>query len=281
MSNSNGNYYHLVSQRSQPVSAPPKLERCSQVLCRLRPGLGTLVAVEAEARLDSIAQQGISAAFEAVARVERLMHPSRIGSDLAALAVTPCGTSLAVHPWTWEVLELCQRLNVLSRGIFDPCLDVSPGRMRDLELAQSYHVVPHSRLTVDLGGVAKGYAVDRALEALRDAGCDGGLVNAGGDLAVFGARGHKIVCRVGGDASAVVELHNSALATSDVASPDRPVEHRGYYHGADRGAVISGNVTVMAASAAVADALTKCLLSGDHSLNQTLLDAFEATQIQT
>ena len=39
---------------------------------------------------------------------------------------------------------------------------------------------------IDLGGIAKGFAVDRALEALRGFGISSGMVNAGGDLAAFG-----------------------------------------------------------------------------------------------
>jgi len=64
-----------------------------------------------------------------------------------------------------------------------------------LELAAPPSVIAHRPLHIDLGGIAKGYAVDRALTALRAAGCRGGLVNAGGDLAVFGHRTHAIVIR--------------------------------------------------------------------------------------
>jgi len=139
--------------------------------------------------------------------------------------------------------------------------------------------VAHAPLDIDLGGIAKGYAVDRALDALRAAGCHGGLVNAGGDLAVFGARSRGIVCRDRLADSVLVELKDAALATSDVENESRPAEHRGYYHGADRSVVVSGRVTIVAASAAIADGLTKCLLAGDRASRQSLLDAFEARLI--
>ena len=41
-------------------------------------------------------------------------------------------------------------------------------------------------VSVDLGGIAKGYAIDRAIEAMIEAGAEGGLVNVGGDLRCFG-----------------------------------------------------------------------------------------------
>jgi FAD:protein FMN transferase len=247
------------------------------IISRLRPAFGTFVAIEAEAIDLRAAQCGIDAAFDAIATVDRVMHPRHAGSDLAALTACPPGTPLEIHAWTWQVLELCQRMNRSSRGIFDPCLDA--GRIRDLELLEPRRVLPHAVLCVDLGGIAKGYAVDRAIDALRTSGCDGGLVNAGGDLAVFGARSHTILCAEAHGAVAAVELRDAALATSCVAHPSRPSEHRGYYHGLERTAVASGSVTVLAGSAAVADALTKCLLFGDYALNQALLHAFEGIQI--
>lgn len=251
-------------------------------LTRLRIALGTFVAVEAEACTSEIAERGIAAAFEAVALVERLMHPTRGGSDLAALRACAPGVACKVHEWTWELLELCQALHQSSCGAFDPCLDSAPGRMTDLELLSGARVLGRRALDVDLGGIAKGYAVDRALDALRGQGCDGGLVNAGGDVAVFGAREHLILCPGPQGTGVVVKLRDAAVATSDTRHSARPSEHRGYYHGLHRDTSISGRATVIAAHAAVADALTKCVLPGvsdDQHLSRTLLDAFGATQI--
>ena len=251
----------------------------SYVESKLRVALGTFVAIEAEAADRDTVQRGVAAAFDAVATVERLMHPTRAGSDLAALAECPAGRPLTVHPWTLEVLELCQRLHASSQGIFDPCLDGAPGRMSDLDVTPECSVVPQVRMRVDLGGIAKGYAVDRALSALKEAGCTGGLVNAGGDLAVFGEKSHAGICLAPGRGAALVEIRDAALATSDTCESSRPAEHRGYYHGLDRGVPVSGTVTVSAPCAAIADGLTKCLLLGGAALNGRLLSEFDAKQI--
>jgi thiamine biosynthesis lipoprotein len=246
----------------------------------MRIALGTFVAIEAEAR-SPVTERGIAAAFAAIAEVDRLMHPSRPGSDLALLARAPLGVAVELHRWTWEVLELSRRLGEWSRGAFDPCLETAAGRLADIDLSRRGYAVPHAQVHVDLGGVAKGFAVDRAIDALRASGCEGGLVNAGGDLAAFGTRTHRIVRLNPDGSSRLVELRDAALAASDTEQPARPTEHRGYYHGADRRRCIAGSATVMARSAAVADGLTKCALAGACELERTLLEAFGAVLLHS
>jgi len=231
---------------------------------RLRPALGTLVAIEAAASTRQISDLSLSAGFQAIFLVDRLMHPTRDGSDLAALRRAPLHTALAVHSWTFAVLELCRQFNRLSHGVFDPCLPTSRGRLNDLELRAPAEVIAHAPLHLDLGGIAKGYAVDRALDALRKGGCSSGLVNAGGDLAAFGEPQHDIVCRRADGRSRIVQLRDAALATSDAANESPPPEHQGYYHGREFQVRLTGYAAVMAPNAATADALTKCVLAGTN-----------------
>jgi thiamine biosynthesis lipoprotein len=247
---------------------------------RLRIALGTFVAIEAEAPHETVARAGIEAAFAAIMTVQDLMHPIR-GRDLAAMVESRPGTALRLHRWTYEVLELCVRLNRVSEGIFDPCLAQAEGRISDLKLLPTDTVIAGKPLRIDLGGIAKGYAVDRALDALRAAGCIAGLVNAGGDLAVFGARSHRIVCN-SSPMSVIVELRDAALASSDARSLEaaRPREHRGYYDASGRCTSISGAVSVIAPRAALADGLTKCLLAARREAKAALLAAFGAKQVR-
>ncbi len=91
---------------------------------------------------------------------------------------------------THQLLELSRRLHRLTHGVFDPCLPARPGSLADLELSATpdvHWVICRAPLALDFGGIAKGYAVDRAIEALRECGCRAGLVNAGGDVRLFGA----------------------------------------------------------------------------------------------
>lgn len=245
---------------------------------RLRIGMGTFIAIEATCNQPQPPLRGIDAAFAAIGRVDVLMHPRRPGSDLAAIHAAKIGTSVRVHAWTWEVLNLAKRLNRGSQGLFDPCLPEAPGRIADLELAAPHCVIAHAPLRIDLGGIAKGFAVDRAILAMRRAGCVAGLVNAGGDLAVFGDRSRNAACTTPAGTNIMVALKNAALATSDAANLTRPTEHRGYYHGVDRFEIKSGRITVGAPTAAIADGLTKCLIA-DPQASGFLLKTFAAHMI--
>jgi thiamine biosynthesis lipoprotein len=271
-------YFQAADNGTEQVTSRP----LSHILSRLRVAFGTFVAVEAEAPDLCSVERAISAAFSALATVERLMHPTHAGSDLARLALCEPGGAVPLDPWTYELLRLCARLHRSSGGRFDPCLPGAAGRLPDLDLSEA----PVARVRVparlDLGGIAKGFAVDRAVDAMRVAGCTGGLVNAGGDLAAFGARAHRIVCRTA-RGKAVVKLRDAALATSEVGHPhargSQPPEHRGHYHGVDGTPAARGAVTVIAASAALADGLTKCLLLATAAERARLLRLFDAREV--
>lgn len=246
---------------------------------RVRIGMGTYIAVDAEAPDAHSLERGIDAAFQAILRVERTMHPTRHGSDLVAIHDSQAGSAVRVHPWTWEVLDICKRVHHLSDGVFDPCLPEAAGRLGDIGMPEASIVTRRAALSLDLGGVAKGYAVDQAVAALLDEGCTAGLVNAGGDLRVFGPHGQDIVCRDPRGGSRVVHLQEAALATACVGHPLRPAEHRGYYHGIRREEIHSGAVALIAPSAAIADAVAKCLLIEPGRSNEALLEAFGARQV--
>ena len=260
---------------------------------RLRISLGTLAAVEAVSTSPSAAEAAVEAAFAALAQVGQRLHPQSADSDLARVNNAPLQTGITVHPSTCDLLRLAQQLNALSGGVFDPCLPSRPGRLQDLEISTGL-LVCHAPVALDFGGFAKGYAVDCAIEALREHGCTAGLVNAGGDLRVFGVRTEPILLRGPGGELTPVELSDAALAVSDADSQRHPAEHQGYYI---RGRVgvdhwdranmgrqglqappPSRYAAVIAKEAVVADALTKCVLLCPGRTAGDVLKAFGATQ---
>src|SRR5258706_12072405 len=93
-----------------------------QAVARLRPALGTLVAVEARSSQSETAERAVSAAFAAIAYVEWLLHPTRRDSELALLNRLAPGARRLLHPWTIALLRLCRELCVHSGGIFEPAL---------------------------------------------------------------------------------------------------------------------------------------------------------------
>ena len=132
---------------------------------------------------------------------------------------------------------------------------------------------------LDLGGIAKGFAVDQATHVLRRAGCSEGVVNAGGDLRRFGAKYYPLYLRRNSGLVQIAELRCGAVATSSphanrtdrIAQPIGciidPRQQRAW-----RG---MGSVMVAARSCIIADALTKvAALAGPAC--QSLLDRFGA-----
>jgi FAD:protein FMN transferase len=195
---------------------------------RLRISLGTLVAVEATSTSAAAAEAAVEAAFAALAQVGHRLHPHTADSDLARINNAPLQTGVAVHSSTCDLLNLARRLNTLTDGVFDPCLPSQAGRLQDIEVSMG-QLFCHASVALDFGGFAKGYAVDCAIEALMSHGCTAGLVNAGGDLRVFGACTEPIFLRGPAGELTRIDLSDAALAVSDADSQRRPAEHQGYY----------------------------------------------------
>lgn len=235
---------------------------------RLRVALGTWVAIEAKAAKPpgepaitavAIEQAAIEAAYAALGLVEQAMHPHRRGSDLARINTAPLHVPIEIQPDTWRVLELARRLHEITGGVFDPCLPSQPGSLEDVQLGPGPMLICHAPVEIDLGGIAKGYAIDRAVEELKEHGCRTGMVNAGGDLRVFGEREAAILLREADTSFRRLALRNCALAVSDIDAVDRPAEHQGYYNRKGQ-PTVRRHAAVIAKDAATADGLTKCVL---------------------
>src|SRR5262249_42899176 len=144
-------------------------------------------------------------------------------SDVSRLNREAYDHLVRVHEWTFDVLEASVELHRRSRGLFDiavaPVLQsmgLLPPSGEDApvqnavydahELLEGHRVCFRPRhVKIDLGGIAKGFAVDQALNALRRSGsADCGLVNAGGDLAAFGAEPQAVAIRHPRDPSRVL-----------------------------------------------------------------------------
>lgn len=255
-------------------------------VCRARPWLGTIVDIRVDGLRAPRALHAIEAAFAEVAMVHRLMSFHGDDSDLAHLRLAPVGTAVRVNARTCEVLDWSLRIAQASDGAFDPTVaaaQVARGALpvprsifvpdadaswHDIELLDGERVRLRRPLWIDLGGIAKGYAVDRTIEVLRAHGAVDACVNAGGDLRVAGALVERVHVRDAcGGIAAVLELADGAVATSDGSNT---------LHSA-AGPGVQGGLTasVVASRCIVADALTKVVLAcGDAA--HTALGAFGA-----
>jgi thiamine biosynthesis lipoprotein len=238
---------------------------------RLRPFFGTFVSIEAQGDAEAGELAAIDEAFAAVTKIGALMHPVT-GSDLRRLRAARIGEPVQVEPWTYQILSACRALNSESGGVFDPCLPAWPGRMQDIELDENRaQIAKRADVALDLGGIAKGFAVDRAIEALRSFDCRSGLVNAGGDVRVFGPEPHEVLLRLPFGRAHSLRLGDGAVAVSEPKSERSPAEHRGFYRG-DTGEPVAGRwVAVVAPSATLADALGKCAMLCEPEVATALL----------
>ena len=229
----------------------------------------------------------IDAAFEAVADVHRLMSFHDENSDVSRLNREACLGPVEVHAWTFAVLEAAVDMHRRSNGVFDiavaPALQMMgllPSPDDDPPIAtqaRSFDTIEllegqsarfrHRDVRIDLGGIAKGFAVDRALEVLRGLGAASALVNAGGDLAAFGPEPQTIHIRHPRDPRRLmcrVEVADEALAST--ARRFDPFQSAGT---ADTAIIdpatgqpthATDGATVRAPSCMIADALTKLVM---------------------
>jgi thiamine biosynthesis lipoprotein len=278
------------------------MQTASDNLRRARPLLGTFVEIAAWGAAPSKLAVAIEAAFDAVARVHRLMSFHDPASDVSRLNREAKSGAVAVDPWTFEVLAIAQDLHRRSGGAFDitvaPVLqslgllpaagseDGGPSKPGAIELLPPCRVrFRRPSATIDLGGIAKGFAVDRAVAVLKEHGIPQGLVNAGGDLAAFGPEPQLIHIRHPCDPLRLlgaVALFNEALASSAAyLEASQPMEtarsavidpRTGHPVSAMKGA------SVRASSCVLADALTKVsMIEGEASA--LLLDQYGASAV--
>jgi thiamine biosynthesis lipoprotein len=242
----------------------------------MRPAMGTLVHVSASGPGPAV-QQAVDAAFAAVDRIDRLMSFHDPQSELSRVNREADRTPQTVHPWTWAVLRRALRIAEASAGLFD--ITVAPllvregllpgaadasrrcGNWRHIVLMPERRVFLERPMLVDLGGIAKGFAVDLAIHALRKGGCTQGVVNAGGDLRRFGPSPQPIHLRRRDGLVQVAELRCGAVATSvpHAIHADRLAQPIGSIFDPRTQQPWSGSGAVMVAapSCVIADALTK------------------------
>jgi thiamine biosynthesis lipoprotein len=258
--------------------------------------MGTLVHIGARGGAGCAVEQAIDAAFDAIEQTECLMSFHSATSELSRLNRSAHLQPQPVHAWTYAVLRRALRIAELSGGLFD--VTVAPVLMRAGLLPRSDLTLPSVRaswrnlrllpglcvayeraMLIDLGGIAKGFAVDRAIHVLRQHRCISGTVNAGGDLRRFGPDYAAVHVGLREGAAPLAELRCGAIATSAsrAASPQRLAQPLGRIVDPRNAQWCrwEGGVSVAAPTCVVADALTKVAALGGRD-SQPVLARFGA-----
>ncbi|MFT3817409.1 MAG: FAD:protein FMN transferase [Rubrivivax sp.] len=230
-----------------------RIDRCRR---RMRPLLGTFVEVAAAAPTPVQADAAITAAFGAVQRAQALWSVQDPASELSRLNRQPPGQPLALSAATTRLLAIAQALMRASAGAFD----ITDGAgAADALLIGPRWALRRQPLPLSLDGIAKGFAVDLGVAALRRHGAGAGWINAGGDLRAFGDLTLPVQRRgADGRLQALGGLRNAALATSWVpAEGEAAADFPGRIRSGGATPAAPGVWTVIARSAWRADALTK------------------------
>ena len=173
--------------------------------------MGTSVVAEIWHEDAEEAQALLALVMAEMQRIEQAYSPYIEDSDLSRLNQRAAAGPVSVTDEMWTLLNASQRISELSKGAFDITY-ASAGKLYNyregdrpagaelsaaLDAINYKHVVlmrgkrvrySHPGVSIDLGGIAKGYAVDRCVELLRAKGVTQGMVAAGGDSRIIGDR---------------------------------------------------------------------------------------------
>lgn len=272
------------------VPAPPPLQKVEA----RRLSMGSELHLTAWAVDPAAANAAFGAVFEEFERLEALLSVWREGSDVQRINASAGREPVPVRAETRDVLRAAARISEWTDGKFD----ITFGALADVwkfdhdqdnrvptpaEIAAHVPLVNYRAVVVDeergtafvskpgmrvhLGGIGKGFAVDRAVAILRAAGLRDFLIQAGGDLYVGGRAGAE-PWRLGiqdprgpgGTSFATIELSDATFSTS--GDYERYFERDGvrYHHILDpaTGAPARGcrSVTIVTRDATVADGLS-------------------------
>jgi thiamine biosynthesis lipoprotein len=235
-------------------------------------------------------------AFERIEEINHIMSDYDPESELSLLSRSSGqGKAVAVSPDLWQVLERARQLSEQSQGAFDvtvgPCVNLwrkarrerkmpDPNQLARARRAVGYQhmrldsrshsvelLVPDMRL--DLGGIAKGFALDEAYQVLKKHGITRALVTGGGDMTLGdpppGKKGWRIelppLDATNAPPTKYVLLHNAGLATSGDLFQRLEINGQRYSHIVDPrtgiGLTDHSLVTVIARDGMTADSLTK------------------------
>jgi FAD:protein FMN transferase len=266
---------------------------------RMRPALGTWVEISASAATERRTVRAIDAAYKAIEQVQLRFSIFDAQSELSQINQRAFASPVAISAEANALLTFALDLAKSSDGAFnptagtqlklrdapvEPCSQLdNDANWRDVELI-NHEIRFHKRLLLDLGGIAKGYAIDLAIDALVANGCTNGVVNAGGDLRCFGpAAGKGLAVHLrdpisGQLSNESVPVHNQAFATSGGLLSARRSGGRlkTCLVGDKRINWRQTSVSVLADKAVVADALTKVMLFANGSIRTQHAAQFSA-----
>jgi thiamine biosynthesis lipoprotein len=181
-------------------------------ITRSEPIMGTRCAVELWSDDRAAADVAITSVFDDMKRIDRLMSTWKEDTEISAVNRDAAKHPVKISKELFDLLETSVQYSELTHGAFDityasvgylydfkkgvhpdkKAIDKAlPGiNWRHMKLDRKKITVFFTRpgMRIDLGGIAKGYSVDRGIEILQKQGITRAMVNAGGDTRIIGDR---------------------------------------------------------------------------------------------
>lgn len=284
----------------QAPPAPPPAHGAAagpRVYARTMQVMGTDATFSAWTEDPDAADRAFDAAFDEIRRIDRLMtdweRPGQEPSDVVRINKAAGKKAVKVAPETLTVIEKSLEMSKRSGGAFDITYAAMRGLWKfdedmerklppDAEIQARRKLINYRDVIVDhaagtvrlrrtgtrlgLGGIAKGYAVDRCADVLRGQGLANFMVQAGGDLFVAGSKGPSswmvgVRDPRGGprDIIAKMPIKDHAFSTAGDYERSFILDGKRYHHIIDPKtgypATASRGVTIFAPTAFLADAL--------------------------
>jgi thiamine biosynthesis lipoprotein len=261
--------------------------------------MGTFAHIIAVAEDTGTAKKCVQAALEEIHKVDNLMSDYKSDSEISQVNREAGERAVKVSESTYEVLQRSIEFSKMTDGAFDVTVGplvalfrqakenkVAPSEQQialakskvgfeKLKLYNEDKTVQFSDkgMLLDLGSIAKGYAIDKAIEAAQSCGAIGAMVDIGGDVRCFGlppkGKDHWLIGLQdpnsaiegigGGGLMLVLKVTNAAVATSGDYQQFVLIEGKRYSHIMNRttGTSAEGlsSVTIIADNATDADAL--------------------------
>ncbi|MFZ2865705.1 MAG: FAD:protein FMN transferase [Ignavibacteriaceae bacterium] len=171
--------------------------------------LGTVVEIQVRDADDKKAEDAISKAFAEMKRIEDLFTTFDNKSPVSRIN-NSADTIINVESEIYNLIVLCDSITKLSNGCFDVSLNniiriwgfdsdnrqipeasvidsaLKLSGWKDVKLFGENKIFKQRKVELNFGAIAKGYAVDKAINILRKSGIKQALVNAGGEVSVIG-----------------------------------------------------------------------------------------------
>lgn len=217
--------------------------------------LGTIVEIQIHDNDEKKVEEAFAKAFAEIKRIDNLFTTYNEDSPVGTIN-NSTDTIVAVDKEIYNLLVLCDSVTKLSDGAFDVSLDnltrvwgfysdnpslpseseienaLKSSGWNKLKLNYNQTITKQRNVALNFGAIAKGYAVDRAIEILKNHNVHSASVNAGGDVKVFGKQ-WKIGIQHPREKKEILEivtLENNSIATSGDYERYFEVDGKRYHH---------------------------------------------------